>query len=192
MELECVVEGEIVDGTSLPELASAANRYHAEAESSARSAVEAAWRAGQALTVAKAQCRHGEWLPWLNEHCPEIAPRTMQTYISIAEHYSNTSGQTYLPASITEARKAISAKKREEKLMSKPSVPASKPKRQRKSVAPKDDDLVIEDITEYASTLLAAFKQTFAPNRLKQLAVADRREFLKQMKATVAELEKLD
>jgi hypothetical protein len=50
----------------------------------------------------------------------------------------------------------------------------------------------IEDVTQYAETLMAAFKQTFAPHRLQQLHASDRREFLLAMRGTIKELEKLE
>lgn len=51
---------------------------------------------------------------------------------------------------------------------------------------------VIEDVTQYATTLMAVFKQTFAPHRLSQLHAADRRALLLAMKETVKEIEKLE
>ena len=53
---------------------------------------------------------------------------------------------------------------------------------------PEANSDVIEDVAQYEKTLLAAFKQTFAPHRLKQLSATYRREFLTQMKATIKEL----
>jgi len=39
--------------------------------------------AGDLLTQAKAQVPHGQWLPWLAEHCA-IAERTAQAYMRVA------------------------------------------------------------------------------------------------------------
>jgi hypothetical protein len=50
----------------------------------------------------------------------------------------------------------------------------------------------IPDVSQYAKTLMAAFRQTFAPHRLQQLHASDRREFLLEMKETITELEKLE
>lgn len=50
---------------SPPELATVANREHALARQSGESMIEHAIHAGEALVAAKAQVKHGEWLPWL-------------------------------------------------------------------------------------------------------------------------------
>jgi N6-adenosine-specific RNA methylase IME4 len=78
-----IVEAELVEGLSLPELASEANRFHSEAESKAQSAVESAWYAGQALIAAKAQCAHGQWLPWLEANF-DGSEATAQRYMQLA------------------------------------------------------------------------------------------------------------
>ena len=55
-------------GETLPvlgDLARLANEAHRKAEDTAVSALEYAREAGEHLSNAKAQCRHGEWLPWL-------------------------------------------------------------------------------------------------------------------------------
>lgn len=48
-----------------------------------RSAVEHAIRAGDLLIEAKAQVRHGEWLPWLAENFP-ASERLAQSYMRLA------------------------------------------------------------------------------------------------------------
>jgi hypothetical protein len=50
------------------ELAKRANDYHAQVLSHARSAIESAWLAGEALNEAKKQIKHGDWLPWLEKN----------------------------------------------------------------------------------------------------------------------------
>jgi phage N-6-adenine-methyltransferase len=66
-----------------PQLAIVANREHALARESRDSAVEHAWRAGQALLRAKSQLSHGQWLPWLAANF-EGTVRTAQRYVRIA------------------------------------------------------------------------------------------------------------
>jgi hypothetical protein len=51
---------------------------------------------------------------------------------------------------------------------------------------------VIADVEQYEKTLLAAFKQTFSPHRLKQISATYRSEFLAQMQDAIKEIEKLD
>ncbi|WP_313673252.1 MT-A70 family methyltransferase [Mycolicibacterium sp.] len=80
-----IVVAEIIDGLSLPELASEANRFHAEAETKAQSAVESAWLAGKALIAAKEQCKHGDWLPWLDANF-DADERTARRYMVLASN----------------------------------------------------------------------------------------------------------
>lgn len=51
---------------TLDELADVANREHHECEAAIGSVLQHAIASGQALTDAKAQLKHGEWLPWLD------------------------------------------------------------------------------------------------------------------------------
>lgn len=64
---------ELMIAGSLDALAADANELYELAETSASNAVEYAWQCGQKLIEAKAQLKHGEWLPWLTRHCPELA-----------------------------------------------------------------------------------------------------------------------
>lgn len=66
-EIERVIEAEIVDRMTLPELADTANMYHQHAEESADTAVRSAWYAGQALIAAKTLCKR-KFGPWLEEN----------------------------------------------------------------------------------------------------------------------------
>lgn len=70
----------------LPELAEQITREHALACGAARSALEHAKRAGEFLTQAKRQTKHGDWLPWLTANF-SFSPRTAQNYIRIAERW---------------------------------------------------------------------------------------------------------
>jgi hypothetical protein len=96
-------EVEIIEA-DLPELANIANRWHDLAETSMRSALEAAWNAGRALVKAKELCDHGKWLPWLDANFRGSARRA-QEYMQIA----NTRTPAHLEAAqtIDEALTAI-------------------------------------------------------------------------------------
>src|SRR6266702_3408421 len=50
----------------------------------ARKGIEHALAAGPLLLEAKAQVPHGQWLPWLAENCPTVAPRMAQYYMGLA------------------------------------------------------------------------------------------------------------
>jgi len=58
-------------------------REHEAAQRAFASAVEHAVRCGELLAEAKAQIRHGEWLPWLAENFP-ASVRTAQGYMRLA------------------------------------------------------------------------------------------------------------
>lgn len=70
----------------------------------ATSALEHAKQAGELLIEAKNQLPHGEWLPWLEAHCPNLSPRRAQGYMRIAREWprllevaANTKRDSLLP-----------------------------------------------------------------------------------------------
>jgi Protein of unknown function (DUF3102) len=67
----------------LPVLAAEIRKAHADVQEAAKTAAEHAITAGHALIEAKSLVKHGEWLPWLREHCA-LAERTAQLYMRIA------------------------------------------------------------------------------------------------------------
>jgi hypothetical protein len=69
--------------TGLPHLAAEITRLHELAVASFRTSLDHALKAGELLTEAKAQLRHGEWLPWLAEHV-DCSERTAQAYMQLA------------------------------------------------------------------------------------------------------------
>ena len=68
----------------LPILAAEIRKAHADVQDAAKTAAERAIEAGHALIEAKALVPHGQWLPWLREHCA-LAERTAQVYMKIAK-----------------------------------------------------------------------------------------------------------
>ena len=81
------VRGETSIVPSLEALAPAIVREHEAAVTAVRSGLEHARRAGDLLLDAKRQVPHGEWLPWLAAHCPEVSGRTAQAYMRIAKRW---------------------------------------------------------------------------------------------------------
>ena len=61
------------------------NHEHEAACRAASSAIDHARRCGKLLIKAKAERGHGEWLPWLTEHCSAISERTAQGYMRLAK-----------------------------------------------------------------------------------------------------------
>jgi DUF3102 family protein len=68
----------------LPVLAADIQRAHAGIREAAKAGTEYAIEAGRALLEAKALLQHGQWLPWLRQHC-RLPERTAQLYMHIAE-----------------------------------------------------------------------------------------------------------
>jgi hypothetical protein len=75
----------------LPDLAAEINRESELAERAWSSALRHAIRAGELLIQAKAQVRHGKWLPWLRENF-ERSERTAQLYMSLARNPQRVAG----------------------------------------------------------------------------------------------------
>ena len=93
--------GEPAPAPSLAELAAAINAEHQAAERTARKAIEHAKAAGEKLLLAKAQVEHGQWLPWLSAHCPELADRTARAYMQLARNWGTLKTKTATVANLT-------------------------------------------------------------------------------------------
>jgi hypothetical protein len=70
---------------SLPELAARIRAEHEATAVAMQRGVEHAMAAGDLLIEAKAQLKHGQWLPWLAEHCA-MSERSAQLYMRIAKN----------------------------------------------------------------------------------------------------------
>jgi hypothetical protein len=74
-----------MDSNRLPVLAAEIMRAHAEAQRAAHMSLVHAIEAGGALLEAKEQMNHGEWPPWLRDHC-EMSESTAQVYMRLAKY----------------------------------------------------------------------------------------------------------
>jgi hypothetical protein len=68
---------------SLADLAARIQQEHEAAFSAVKRGCEHAIAAGRLLAEAKAQLKHGQWLPWLKNHC-QVSARTAQVYMQLA------------------------------------------------------------------------------------------------------------
>jgi hypothetical protein len=68
----------------LPDLATQINAEHAQVRSAFRTGLDHALACGKLLIRAKDSLPHGQWLPWLEEHCPDISERLAQRYMRVA------------------------------------------------------------------------------------------------------------
>ena len=95
---------------SLDSLARDINAEHCRVLDHASKAIEHARRAGEWLLKAKAQVKHGEWLPWLQANVP-FSHRTAQGYIRVAKNFPKLEGKANAVAhlSLRGALKALAS-----------------------------------------------------------------------------------
>ena len=74
-----------IGSNSLTDLAARIRAEHEATADALKSSVEHAMAAGDLLIEAKAQVKHGQWLPWLTEHCA-MSDRTARLYMQLARH----------------------------------------------------------------------------------------------------------
>jgi Holliday junction resolvase RusA-like endonuclease len=79
-----VMSGNPTLSNSLTDLAIRIKAEHEAAALAMRRGVEHAMAAGNLLIEAKAQLKHGQWLPWLEVHCA-MSERTAQLYMRLAQ-----------------------------------------------------------------------------------------------------------
>lgn len=77
--------------SNLTELAAAANESHLRCEEAARTTLEHAMRAGEALTAAKELVPHGGWRDWLSENV-RFSQRTAQLYMKVSREVPRLTG----------------------------------------------------------------------------------------------------
>jgi len=73
-----------IGGNRLVALAADIRVAHASVLDAAKTRAARALEAGHALLEAKSLVKHGEWLPWLKEHCG-LPERTAQLYMKLAK-----------------------------------------------------------------------------------------------------------
>ncbi len=105
-----VVPDAVIEPVDLTDLAATANKEHDLARQSGENMVVHAIRAGEALSAAKENVEHGEWLPWVKANF-EASLRTAQVYMAVSV---NTQTSAYLEEpSLVKALVAISDSKPE-------------------------------------------------------------------------------
>ena len=76
---------DLARSNSLNDLAGRIRAEHVATSAALKSSIKHAMAAGDLLIEAKAQLQHGQWLPWLAEHC-EISERAAQLYMRAARN----------------------------------------------------------------------------------------------------------
>src|SRR5262249_49078945 len=93
---------ELVRGSnSLADLAARIRREHENALLNMKRGLQHAIAAGTLLIEAKAQLKHGQWLPWLHELCPSLSERTAQRYMLLARHAPEIESKSAILSDLT-------------------------------------------------------------------------------------------
>lgn len=82
----------VASSNYLTDLAARIRTEHAATAEALRESVRHAIAAGELLIEAKAQLQHGQWLPWLRDHCA-ISERTAQLYMRVAKNRAEIEAQ---------------------------------------------------------------------------------------------------
>jgi Protein of unknown function (DUF3102) len=77
---------------ALPDLAARIRAEHEAVSHALKESVRHAITAGELLIEAKEQLDHGQWLPWLRDHCT-ISERTAQLYMRVAKNREEIENQ---------------------------------------------------------------------------------------------------
>jgi hypothetical protein len=95
--MEAILE---IGSNALPDLAARIRAEHEATSSALKSSVGHAIAAGELLLEAKELLKHGQWLPWLAEHCA-ISERTAQLYMRCAKNRAAIEANTQRVADLT-------------------------------------------------------------------------------------------
>jgi ABC-type uncharacterized transport system ATPase component len=82
---------------SLTDLAARIRAEHEATIIALGHSIQHAMAAGDLLIEAKAQLKHGQWLPWLKEHCA-VSDRTARLYMRLARRRSRRCSSALLPS----------------------------------------------------------------------------------------------
>jgi DUF3102 family protein len=85
---------------SLTDLAARIRIEHTAVAEALKDSLKHAIVAGELLIEAKEKLQHGQWLPWLREHCT-ISERTAQLYMRAAKHRGELEANTQCVADLT-------------------------------------------------------------------------------------------
>jgi hypothetical protein len=85
---------------SLTDLAARIKAEHDASTLAIKRGVEHAIRCGRLLIDAKEQIKHGQWLPWLRDHCG-VNERTAQQYMRLARHAEELESKSASLADLT-------------------------------------------------------------------------------------------
>jgi hypothetical protein len=93
-------ERNVALSNSLIDLAARIDAEHDAFVVSMQKALAYAIAAGELLMEAKAKLKHGQWLPWISEHC-SVPERTCQHYMRLASHARELEAKSASVADLT-------------------------------------------------------------------------------------------
>src|SRR5271165_5330168 len=89
---EAKADTPLAGDNSLPDLAARIRAEHEAVSVALKESVRHAIAAGELLIEAKRKLGHGQWLPWLRDHCT-ISERTAQLYMRVAKNRAEIENQ---------------------------------------------------------------------------------------------------
>jgi Protein of unknown function (DUF3102) len=95
-----ILDAGLARSNSLTDLAARIKVEHTAVATALKDSLSHAIAAGALLIEAKEQVPHGQWLPWLREHCT-ISERTAQLYMRAAKHRDDLEANTQGIADLT-------------------------------------------------------------------------------------------
>jgi N6-adenosine-specific RNA methylase IME4 len=87
------VAARVINQNYLVDIAARIRTEHEAVTASLKRGIEHAIAAGELLIEAKDHVPHGQWLPWLAEHCG-VTPRSAQLYMRLARHRTELEANT--------------------------------------------------------------------------------------------------
>ena len=154
----------------LPELAQRIKAAHAGVLEAARNVVAKAISAGHLLTEAKAKLSHGQFLPWLGEHC-ELSERTAHRYMQLAtnarriEAPLNGKSATMATLSLNKAMRLIEDKPDKDGLGA-----ASRYAKTQETLINMLEQLLPEDVDEFAKGTIAELEKAVAKRKPQSIS----------------------
>lgn len=180
------------------ELANLANTEYASAEKSAHDALTHAKQAGEALTRAKGDLPHGEWLAWLANHW-DWDERTAQRLMRLSQGWEQLANTTRLSdLSVSDAMKLLQKPPKVDETPAKPSKsseptpeppqpPASGTSAEAQQWRTERDEARQE--AQQAQAELSAMRQANAGADAAAREIVGRDEQIAALKAQVAQLQ---
>lgn len=108
----------------LADIAAQINGMHVRANAQAREALATAKACGELLIRAKAEVKHGDWLPWIAANL-SFGPRQAQKYIKLARYWDELEAKSNSHFSLDEALSLLTSPRKSTLEILKESAPST-------------------------------------------------------------------